>query len=399
LKILHFAPDQKFIRLQQDLFEEAFPISNSWRIQGDSEKPFQYEILAHNTRRVPRAYYYSEELKKESEDFDLLIVHSMTAEHATGVKTVNPKICIFWIGFGHDYYHLMERQLGPLLLDRTLQLDQMISKKDRWLRLLSPWRVTNAFKGRIQSLLSQNNFVQGDPLIEVADRIDVYRISEAEVEMLQKVLPLFRADFHVHHYYTTEDVFDKGPKEMAGPDVLLGNSATATNNHIEAMELLKKAKITGRNIMVPLNYGSPLYAKEICKIGHKLFGNLFNPLKKWLPIGEYNQAIENCGFVVMNHRRIQAFGNINAAIYKGAKLFIRPENPLYKFYLSMGIKIFSIDELAEKGLNALTPVDNRVRGKNRAIIGEYMSRKNTIAHIRGLEKFVIKKRTGQCGQD
>jgi hypothetical protein len=94
----------------------------------------------------------------------------------------------------------------------------------------------------------------------------------------------------------------------------------------------------------------------------------------------------------MNHKRQQAFGNINNALYKGAKVFLRPENLLYKYYKSIGMKIFSVEDLEKFGENALQPLETETKKKNRAIISELMGRKKVVDHIRGLERFVIKKR-------
>jgi hypothetical protein len=71
---------------------------------------------------------------------------------------------------------------------------------------------------------------------------------------------------------------------------------------------------------------------------------------------------------------------------------MRPESPLYNFYQTMGVSVSSVAELEDKGVEALQPLAIDKRSHNRAIIGEYMSRKNTIANIRALESFVIKKR-------
>lgn len=398
IKILHFAPDEKFIPLQQNLFEEAFPGANAWRIQSEPGKPFRYGISRNNTKQVMPSYFRSNALKKESEEFDLLVVHFMNENHAAGVKTVRSDICICWLGWGADYYHLLADQLGGLFLDKTKILHQRLSQtsnlKSR-ISSLSLMKIIDYLKRFLPYILSQLRLIQEDSVQTVADRIDVYRVFEVEAEMVRKAIPSLRAELCGHYYYTTEDVYAKGPNEMAGPDILLGNSSSSTNNHLEAFDLLQGIVKNERNILVPLSTGDQRYADEICKIGYRCLGNCFQPLRNWMPIEEYNQKISHCGFVIMNHKRQQAFGNINAALYKGAKVFLRPDNPLYKYYFSMGIQIFSVEELEKHGDQALKPLDAAMRDNNRSIIGDYMSRKRTIQHIRNLEQFVIKKRMKQ----
>jgi hypothetical protein len=84
IKILHFAQDEKFIPLQQDLFEEAFPGANTWIIQGKPDRPFQFDVLKYDTRKVLSSYFRSRSLKKESNNFDLLLSRPKSFEHIPG---------------------------------------------------------------------------------------------------------------------------------------------------------------------------------------------------------------------------------------------------------------------------------------------------------------------------
>ena len=74
-----------------------------------------------------------------------------------------------------------------------------------------------------------------------------------------------------------------------------------------------------------------------------------------MAIEDYNRQIASCGVVVMNHVRQQAVGNISAALYKGARVFLRRENPLFRFFCDNGATVFPMEQL----VNALT---NEVTG-------------------------------------
>lgn len=392
MKILHFAKDEKVIPLQQDLFEEAFPGANTWLIQGKSGKPFQHVVLNHNTKQVLPSYFKSKTLKRDSEAFDLLIVHAMDRVHADGVKSVCPGICTIWLGWGYDYYFLLADQIGGIYLDKTEIFRKKLfkAKLKSFFHKLTPTLTLVYFKRAISKSLNYTGFIKYNSLKTVTKRIDVYHVIESEVEMLKKALPNLNADYCKHYYYTVEDVYDKGPPKMAGPHILLGNSASLTNNHCEAFDFLRKISQKERKIIVPLNYGDSLYADEICKIGKNQLGNAFIPLREWLPIDEYNQKISRCGFVIMNHKRQRAFGNINIALYKGAKVFLRSENPLYAYYLSIGVKIYSVENLKQSAENALKPLGSVARENNHKIIGDYMCRKKVVSHIQEMERFVKK---------
>jgi hypothetical protein len=188
----------------------------------------------------------------------------------------------------------------------------------------------------------------------------------------------------VHHelpLFTTEDVFERGAAAMEGADVLVGNSATASNNHLEAFELLRGRVPHGR-VIAPLSYGDAGYGREVAAAGARLFGERFDALTQWMPLDAYNQRIGRCGFVLMNHRRQQAVGNIGAALYKGATLYLRSENPLWAFYRDLGIHVRSVDELASGG--PLVPISEARRAENRVRIGAYYARARVVQAIREL---------------
>ena len=163
--------------------------------------------------------------------------------------------------------------------------------------------------------------------------------------------------------FTAEDVFERGPAEMAGPDVLVGNSATASNNHADAFALLAGCT-GGARVVVPLSYGNADYGAQVAALGARLFGDRFDALREWMPIDAYNERIRNCGFVVMNHRRQQAVGNIGAALFKGATVYLRREIELTRprVILAMG-RFAACSLLAQDNPQVLTLPFGQLRGQ------------------------------------
>src|SRR5262249_51243273 len=125
-------------------------------------------------------------------------------------------------------------------------------------------------------------------------RIDVISMLPEEFVLLQRSQPGLRAAFHQLYCSSAEDSFSHGARAMQGPDLLLGNSATPTNNHLDAFELLRRLDLEGRNIVVPLSYGVESYADAVCAHGHRLFGPRFVPLRGYLSPAEYSERIATC---------------------------------------------------------------------------------------------------------
>jgi len=202
---------------------------------------------------------------------------------------------------------------------------------------------------------------------------------------LQRALPNFKAQFLPLNYYSTEDVLfrEDSTQNLSGSDILLGNSATSTNNHVEAMQVLAKLGMEGRKVIVPLSYGDMRYQEKIIKIGEKILGKSFIPLINYMPLSEYDQAVSNCGNLIMNHIRQQAIGNISSALLRGGRVFLRPENPIYKFYTRMGVKLFPFsDNVTIADLD--TPLNKDDELKNKEIMMAMWSRAQGIRNAKAI---------------
>lgn len=387
--------DEKFLPMVRELYEEAFPGGNEFRILTTKQYPCKHLRESPGIVKVTADYFDSSTLRKESGNFDVLVAHSMLPLFAAGIKNADPGIFVVWCGWGYDYYSLMSHEFGGLFLPDTAQLAEKTLTHSRLKNRFSPAALTKAVKHRLLSLFHAEPrpaAVKSETLESVAERINLFSILPTETAMLQRALPALKAEYRPILYYTTEDVLAKGPARMSGRDILLGNSPTPANNHIEALKMLKPLLPENSSIIVPLNYGDPVkvkfYGDSVSRFGAELFGERFKPLRTWMPLEKYHEYLSRCGIVIMNHRRQQGLGTISTALYKGAKVFLRPENPVYEWYSKMGVTVFSMDELLSPSRDTLEPLQEEVAKRNSALVGAFWSRKNAVAVIRGLEELL-----------
>jgi hypothetical protein len=144
----------------------------------------------------------------------------------------------------------------------------------------------------------------------------------------------------------------------AGRDILVGNSSSVSNNHLEVFDLLARHDLGDRKIVVPLSYGSPTYRDRIIQAGQAMFGARFVPLVDFMSLDQYNATISSCAIVIMGHRRQQGVGNIATMLYKGARVFLHENTTTYQFLKSRGAHISGLAELesgAVADLQALGP--------------------------------------------
>lgn len=401
MKVMHFAYDEKFIPFVQKTFEDAFPGSNEYRLLGDPRQPLKFVTPSDNVKVKEDKYWISNEVAEDLIDFDCLVVHYMTEPFMEGIRRTRPEVLVVWAGWGGDYYYLIEPYLGQLLLNKTKHLvdcrnesnnkfhKKILDKGTRFLGSLT--------SEPIMALSKLRNFLSNKKIDvsihDVIGKIDLLWVNPEEMSMVEKALPGFKGKFHRVCYYSAEDTFAQGPERMDGPDILIGNSATDTNNHLELFDCLMSVELDDRRLITPLSYGDDWYGDEIARIGRKLFGERFVPLRTYMPINEYYDRIATCGTVMMNHVRQQAGTTIATALYKGAKVFLRKENPVFDFYRNMGLKLFTIQDDFLSGGNLFGPLSTEEMVQNRDILGSYWSYEEAVADALELQTYVEEKRT------
>ena len=268
-------------------------------------------------------------------------------------RCCRPARGVLWIGWGYDYYGLLNDAfpaglLGPATTAALLHLQPRTS--------LGPPGAMRASELSVARPYAKPS--QADR--QALSRIDYFSpVLEDEFRLVRRHQPGFSARYLCWNYATLED--DLAPPDSSGgtaqagvgPNLLLGNSATPTNNHLEAFELIRKRiDLQGRKLVVPLSYGDPHYAELVIHVGRQQFGNAFVALRDFMARDDYIALLASCGVVVMNHRRQQALGNLLIAGQMGARCFLDPRNPLAQWLPAQGFAVEDIAQLHTQPLNA-----------------------------------------------
>jgi hypothetical protein len=183
-------------------------------------------------------------------------------------------------------------------------------------------------------------------------------------------------------YYPIEFIFKNESIKIQGNDILLGNSASYTNNHIEAIDILSKLNLGNRQVNIPLSYGNTSYANSIIQYAKNVLPNNNKPLTDFLHLQEYNVLLSNCGIVIMNHYRQQAVGNVLAALYLGAKVFLN-NTTFYQYLKRIGCVIFLIDDyLINQQADALEILSDEEIEHNRKILRVEIGIDNVVYNLK-----------------
>ena len=331
--ILHIATDEKFIDAAFRVFEKVKPGENKLIIVTSEDElnfvkksPFEGRTI--NELR-------SKEFTEYLQEFSAIILHSLSFFNIN--FPINVKV--LWIGFGFDYYDLIYSKRSSLLMPKTIELNRSLNRKSSLKKLVK----LIPFSKKLYALIRGNR-----SKLKVINEIHFFApVLKSEYESVANVVNSLRPDFIDWNYGTLEDDHIKGfeDKRVFGNNILIGNSASYENNHLEAFDLLRECNIKGRDLVCPLSYGDSKYQNKVCRAASHIFGERFNALTRFMPIDEYIKILSSCSVVIMNHIRQQALGNIITMLYLGSTVFLRDENPIYKFLISEGVKIFSIQDL------------------------------------------------------
>ena len=111
-------------------------------------------------------------------------------------------------------------------------------------------------------------------------------IFEEEFELIKSRLDLQQLLYWSLSVVPLESLVDvtTAPVALNGGNILLGNSATPENNHVDIIDLLVENSSENVKIICPLSYGNKEYAATISKYGREHLGDRFVPLDKFLKI-------------------------------------------------------------------------------------------------------------------
>ena len=159
------------------------------------------------------------------------------------------------------------------------------------------------------------------------------------------------------------------PKTDSVINILVGNSADPTNNHLEVFEKLAAYKSENMMIYCPLSYGGidGNYAKQIAEKGTAMFGDRFVALTDFMPFRKYLEFLGQIDIAVFAHKRQQGMGNTITLLGLGKKIYMCSDVTPWMLFDGLGLKVFDFRILD------LTRINYEAQIKNKNIIKKYFS--------------------------
>ena len=357
--ILHLLSDDKFSDYAISQFEDYYPKGNEFVILVWSnaislqyiKKKSNIKLLIHNSPEV-------DILCDSLHLYKAIITHNLsTPSQQKIVENAPENVKIAWVFWGFEVYS---------------------NKINEFRYYTAKTRIIYLGFEIVRLLKNIKNISQGKPMdnkhYEVNKktfrRINFCLTDIAEDYEIAK--KYYNADFNFlwYNYYSIEDTLGSiKDNHLSGTNILIGNSATLSNNHVDILDKLSHISVGTRKVIIPLSYGNKDYAKLITQIGKNRFRRNLLVLDTFIPRDEYNRILLSCSIVIMYQKRHQAMGNILTALWIGSKVYLCAESTTFKYLKRLGMVVFSVEqELTSLNPLALEPLDLDDIKRNRAIL-------------------------------
>lgn len=400
-RFLHIIPDDKFIDAAHAIFEEVDPGSHDFLVV---DRRTLHHIRSFQPIQLDLVDAIRPEFLEQLPGYAAVVVHYLSKAARLIVDAAPAPTNFAWIGWGADYYHLIKDR-GGLLLPKTRALvDELRRSQARSLAsivgeaveaLHHPWQAARnvSAKRRLARL------GPGAPdEHRLLDRISIFApVLPEDYEAIQRSHTRF-SPLQVRWNYWTEGFGATSDSTTASSrDILLGNSATHENNHLDALGLLAQAPLDDRRIICPLSYGDQAYGDEISARGRDIFGSQFVPVRHFIDSGAYARMLQSCSIAAMNHVRQQAMGNIILMLWQGSRVFLNPASPVRAAMARIGIETYEIGELPNYLRSGGCAVDQSTLQDVRSRLAQHFGRSAIIRQTERLLSLLRQARNERAG--
>ncbi len=334
--ILHLIPDSVFTDFVINKFNHLDANNHKFLILSNTDKLIYTK--SENVDIINEKSLLTKDFLQYLKNFSYIVVHSMFSKYVKKMILKSENDFKFvWIGWGGDYYETVAELKKNLYDLKTVKLMQP------------------SLQEKLKRLIKKFIPYLGIDMALIYKRIEYFApVIYDEYDLLEKLFKPIHTKYLPFSYGQLENDFLKGIENLniTSNNILLGNSASYTNNHLSILHLLAGLDLKDRKIITPLSYGDEKYKKIILNYGKELLYSNFYPQIDFLEKHEYHKLIASCSICIMNHKRQQSMGNIISMIYLGSKLFLNKENIVYKFLKREGAIVYSIDEINNDSLNS-----------------------------------------------
>lgn len=317
-----------------------------------------------------------------------IIVHCMSLNSAKFVLKAPKEIPVLWSIFGIDLYNFIPSIRLNIYEPKTKIYLYGRSNLTKLILIL---------KAYYSFIFKSSNKIQRRAI----ERITMYStVIPTEKEIAKPYLPknCYYSKLTVGHlpFISKKSIDIVNEKSSNLLQVYIGNSGNESSNHLDLINELMILDSSRFQINIQLSYGgNPNYIKDVEKEYRTKLKNKINVISHWMGKEEYYTMINAQNVFLFNSIRQQGVGAIIMAIWCGAKVFLNDKSPVFKYFISIGLKIFSIQRDLLHLKDEFEPLTSVQIIYNRQILYTYFCfdriNENTITTVTTLNNYYHKK--------
>lgn len=275
------------------------------------------------------------EIVSHCNNSDIVILYDLDTLKSRIANKIRKEIVVIWRFFGYELYSKMPQfALSKLTVQalRNNDVKAVIHKKFSNIH-------RKIFKEFNEKFIEQRLFKKA-----IKRTNYFFGLMESEYQLLKSAWPIL-PQFLQHPYDMkfNELQTDETEKNF----VIVGNSRSVYNNHLEILEIIKAADGKGNHtFLVPFNYGGEnRYTALVKSEAGKL--KQVKLLEDFLPLEDYRKFFDKAVAFVLNGERQMAMGNIFESLEKNLKIYLNGNGMIASFLKDEGFKIFTISDFAD----------------------------------------------------
>ena len=323
--IVHLFEDQKFVDITIENFESVSSGLNKYVVFSNNKK-LKYVsnekdviLLSDSSYKVDLDLIY--------EDCQFLIVHFLSPLKLYILKHKPSHVKVMWSVWGSDAYDHFNNQyhFEPLTSKiRKRSLYQLFKNSSLYI-------IYHLLRYRVKPIRKELDLLKKVNYISTVLPCEYKKIKH-EFDLIATYVDY---NYGINKFLDFQDI-------KLGNSILIGNSATSSNNHLDIFNIIKS---TNKKLITPLSYGAydfKYYQEKIISEGKKLFKSHFIPITSYLSTQEYNKLLLSCNTAIMYHIRQQALGNIFNSLFIGMRVFLNSKSLTYSYLKDKGMIIFDL---------------------------------------------------------
>lgn len=336
-KILHLIPDEKITEDVIENFEKVFQ-NNIFFVLGDNVNRRYCKTERDNVVFGDLGLFSKDNI---GQDVVAVVVHGLNYVFAKLLVELDVNVKTAWFAWGFDVYNLPKIR-NTLYAPETLSYLKNNNRKYTLINSIKKYKV-------LRSLYYKH-------IKKTDDFYSVYELAHKRIDYFCTYIKE-DYDFFVGFYpnrfayqeigYSTINQYLAGQSNLRinldARNIILGNSNSVENNHLDALEIINKSGFKER-VFVPLSYGNnQKYKSVVLNRGKELLEENFCPILDFMERDKYFNLLSSCSTAVFYHYRQQAMGNILALLYMGVRVYLSSKNPIYYYFKRLGIYVFDFD--------------------------------------------------------